>query len=77
MVVKVLLFGREREIVGRESVEVDVPRGASAAAVLEMLGREWPGVKGARLAVNHAFARGDEAIGEGDELALIGMVSGG
>ena len=30
-----------------------------------------------RFAVNHAFAADDRAIAEGDEVALIGLTSGG
>ncbi|MBS0192203.1 MAG: MoaD/ThiS family protein [Planctomycetes bacterium] len=77
MRVKVLLFGREREVLGRTSLELEVPEGMRADDLLVRLDREWPQVKGARLAVNHAFATGGEEIRPADELALIGMVSGG
>ena len=80
MRVKVLLFGAEEKRVGRSSVDVDVASGASVADLLRCLREQCPqlaGGSGARLAVNHAFASGDETIGEHDELALIGMVSGG
>ena len=51
--------------------------------VLAALARACPAIAdalpGCRLAVNHAFADGDDAppIQSGDEVALIGMVSGG
>ncbi|MFO0860286.1 MAG: MoaD/ThiS family protein [Phycisphaerales bacterium] len=77
MRVQVLLFGSERAAVGRASVEIEFDGKASAREVLRALGERWPALKGKRLAVNHAFATGEEMIGPKDEVALIGMVSGG
>lgn len=77
MKVKVLLFGAEEKSVGRSSVDVDVAEAARARDVLKALVQRWPELKRGRLAVNHAFVAGDEKIGAKDEVALIGMVSGG
>lgn len=77
MKVKVLLFGAEEKSVGRSSVDVDVADAARARDVLKALVQRWPELKRGRLAVNHAFVAGDEKIGAKDEVALIGMVSGG
>jgi molybdopterin converting factor small subunit len=77
MKVKVLLFGAEEESVGRSSVDVDVVDAPRARDVLKALCERWPQLKRARLAVNHTFVTGDEKIGAKDEVALIGMVSGG
>lgn len=77
MKVRVFLFGNEQERVGKQSVEVEVESPARAREVFRVLCEKWPELKGARLAVNHAFSTGDEVIRANDELALIGMVSGG
>ncbi len=77
MKVKVLLFGAEERSVGRSSVDVDVVDAPRARDVLKALVQRWPELKRARLAVNHAFVAGDKKISAKDEVALIGMVSGG
>ena len=81
MKIDVLLFGPQAEIVGADVVSVELTAPATAAAVKQavreaepMLG---PSLASSRLAVNHAYAvDGDEIFAE-DEVALIGMVSGG
>ncbi|MEN0020615.1 MAG: MoaD/ThiS family protein [Planctomycetota bacterium] len=54
---------------------------ATAGAVLESLGKASEALRESlrtsRLAVNHEFAGGDTVIRPGDEVALVGMVSGG
>jgi len=79
--VTVLLFGGAAEIAGSSSVRVEVEREPVAAVVLAALGRSVPALEpvlpSARLAVNHEFARPDQMIREGDEVALIALVSGG
>lgn len=82
MVIRVLLFGPEAAAAGVRAVEVDVADGArTAAAVLGRIGEACPALRGrlgsARLAVNGEFAAPAQAIGVGDEVALIGLVSGG
>lgn len=79
--VKVLLFGAEAAAMGAAFVPVAVERGCTCEALRERLGAEHaalrPFLKTARFAVNSEFAAPDRAIGPGDEVALIGMVSGG
>ena len=79
MRLEVLAFAHVRDIVGRASIEVDVPAGATVRALLDALYERWPGLRDLRLrvAVNHAYAREDGSLGEGDEVALIPPVSGG
>lgn len=77
MKVRVRLFGAEEQELGRSTIEVEVGDRARARDVVRAIGVQWPKLKRARLAVNHAFATGDEVVGVKDELALIGMVSGG
>ena len=81
MQVEVLLFGPQAAIVGAERAVVDVVDDATAADVLRELAHRAPGLeeslRTSRLAVNHEFAAADQPIATGDEVALIGMVSGG
>ncbi len=81
MRVEVLLFGPAASAVGRDRVEVTAPDGATAGEVLGALGGQYPALqemsRGARLAVNQAFARSEGVVREGDEVALIALVGGG
>lgn len=71
----VRLFGPLAQRAGAEAVLVEVPSEApTCAQVLAALPAE---LAGHRLAVNHEYASADTKISEADELALIGMVSGG
>lgn len=81
MQVRVLLFGPYALALGQSSCTVSVRDDATACAVLDEIKRSMPALAplmtGARLAVNHSFASLDVPIRENDEVALIGMVSGG
>jgi|GEM_PF-474953 len=79
MRVEVRLFGPERAAAGRDTVAVDLAESATAGDVLAAVGEACPGLSlaAARLAVNHEFAEPARAIASGDEVALIGLVSGG
>jgi molybdopterin synthase catalytic subunit len=81
MAVRVLLFGPEAAAAGRAFVDAPVDAGATAGRVKEAVGRAFPAlarsVRSARLAVNAEFAPDDQVIEAGDEVALIGLVSGG
>jgi molybdopterin converting factor small subunit len=79
--VEVLLFGAEAKAVGRASVLVQVPPGASCQTIRHHLAEAYatllPFLKSARFAVNSEFVPLDTIVRDGDEVALIGMVSGG
>ncbi len=81
MKVDVLLFGGAAAAVGTDRARVDVPASSTCAAVLEKLGESEPRLRAfvgaGRLAVNHAFVGPERVIREGDEVALIALVSGG
>ncbi|TWT98182.1 ThiS family protein [Botrimarina colliarenosi] len=82
MRVSVLLFGPQATLAGARSVDVDVAaESPTANDILAALREASPALTGSlamsRLAVNHEFAAPDRPIGPGDEVALIGMVSGG
>ena len=79
--VQVRLFGAEAEAAGQPSVVVQVPQGADCAAVREALRGAAPSLAPllghARFAVNSAYAPDATIVRDGDEVALIGLVSGG
>jgi molybdopterin synthase catalytic subunit len=82
MTVTVRLFAILRQRAGRDSVEIELPEGATVADAFERLA----GVAGIeelvermplRMAVNREYATGSAPIAAGDELALIPPISGG
>lgn len=81
MKVRILLFGPEAAAMARDSVEIDLPEPATCATLLERLSTGFPALAAtaavARLAVNHEFAPADRILTPRDEIALIGLVSGG
>lgn len=82
MQVQVMLFGPIADMLGSDTVAVDTPsEQPTARAVLDSLGEQNPtvsdAVRSCRLAINHSFAHDDAIVGADDELALIGLVSGG
>jgi molybdopterin converting factor subunit 1 len=78
---RVLLFGGIRELVGRESVEVEIPPGGTTENMLDALTRAHPGLGRwrpfLRVAVNREYAPGPVPVSAGDEIAVIPPVSGG
>ncbi len=81
MSIRVLLFGPEAAALGRDHILVALEPGDNCAALLERLHADFPALRpslaAARLAVNSEFAPPDHPVRAGDEVALIGMVSGG
>jgi molybdopterin synthase catalytic subunit len=82
MRVEVRLFAILRERAGRGSIELDLADGATAADALAATGeRAGLAEELARMqvavAVNREYVRGDAALADGDEVALIPPVSGG
>jgi len=84
MPLTVLLFGPHAAAAGAPSLAITPPQQPSAPTcgqVLEAIPKHAPALAplmaGARLAVNHRFAQPHQPIHPGDELALIGLVSGG
>ncbi len=82
MRVKVLLFGPQAAMAKASSIDVMVAdRAATCDTVKAALAEASPllreSIDASRLAVNHAFVSGDHKITEADEVALIGLVSGG
>ena len=81
MRVTVRLFARLRDIAGAAELMRDVPPGSTIASVWSELTREFPDLaryeRSISTAVNADYARMDQAIGDGDEIAFLPPVSGG
>lgn len=83
MTYRVLIFGPYAAAMGGPSVEVCCPQAATATAgeVLRHLAEQHPRLgpmlTQAMLAVNQEYVTKDHPVQISDELALIGMVSGG
>ncbi len=81
MRVNILLFGPLSQAASSVAVSLDVQgETTTAGEVLQALrATPWfpPHLRACRLAVNHAFADDATPIRASDEVALIGMVSGG
>ncbi len=76
------LFGPPAQAAGRSEVRVSLDGAAPTSAHLRVLLPEVeptlrPFMRACRLAVNHRYAPDEQLLRPGDELALIGMVSGG
>src|SRR5207245_9927411 len=80
MNVRVVLFAKPRELVGRPNVELALPPGATAADAWRQLSDEFhlgPLPRCVRCAVNAEYAQWEDRLTDGDELAVIPPVSGG
>ena len=80
MTLTVLLFASYADLLGRSTVTVAVPLGATVADVIAAVGRLPNGrnLPGAPLvAVNHSYATADDLVHPGDEVAIIPPVAGG
>jgi molybdopterin synthase catalytic subunit len=76
MQVRIRLFAGLRERAGTDEVSVELPDGALVGDALEQMRELTAGVP-VVMAVNREYARVDEVLSAGDELALIPPVSGG
>ena len=81
MRVRVLYFAVVRERLRRDHESIELPDGATVAALLDELDRRHPGIAGLRrhlqVARNRDLVRLEAALADGDEVALIPPVAGG
>jgi len=82
MTIVVKLFGPQARMCGRTEVSLEVSgEGATYDALTKQLAEAEPSLRESlatsRLAVNHEYALPEQISREGDDVALIGMVSGG
>ncbi|MEM9645042.1 MAG: MoaD/ThiS family protein [Planctomycetota bacterium] len=79
---EILLFGPQAESVGDHAVRIDgIEFPVAGRDVLQRLETQFPALGPSmavsRLAVNHEFVDAEHLIVAGDEVALIGLISGG
>lgn len=81
MRVTVRLFARLRDVAGAADLARELPGGATAGALWDLLADEHPDLAAYRgavsVAVNAEYARMDARIADGDEVAFLPPVSGG
>jgi molybdopterin converting factor subunit 1 len=79
--VKVLFFGRLRELTGLAEETGELPGGATLAQVFERYAERYPKLAGFRNSMvvsrNQEFAAWDTRVSAGDEIAFLPPVSGG
>ena len=79
--VRVLCFAAAREVVGATEVVWTIAAGANVALLRGDLFERFPALAGharsLRFAVNGEYAKDDQMLGEGDEVAVIPPVAGG
>lgn len=80
MTVRVLLFASYADAVGTPELSLDIPAGARVGDVIDRV-RTIAGSDvlppAPLVAVNAAYARVDDAVAPGDEVAIIPPVAGG
>ena len=81
MMIRVLLFGPEAAAAGASSLSIDAGDRPTCASLADKLRAVHPALAphltSARFAINHEFAPPDRPVSASDEVALIGLVSGG
>ena len=79
--VKVLFFGRLRELIGLAEEAPELPEGATLAQVFERYAERFPKLAGFRgsmvVSRNQEFATWDAQVAAEDEIAFLPPVSGG
>jgi molybdopterin converting factor subunit 1 len=81
MMLRIRLFARAKDLVGADTVEVEVPPGSTVGELRRRLGKERPVLAGilahSLLAVNEEFAEDSLMLPTGADVALLPPVSGG
>ena len=79
--IKVLFFGAAADRAGTRETELEVEEDATLAEIWPLLARRHPDLGPMRgtlaFAVNGEYARGEDAVSPGDEVAVLPPVSGG
>jgi molybdopterin converting factor subunit 1 len=81
MTIEVLLFASLKDAAHADRVNVQLPEAITVADLLHATGEQFPALSRhlphCRVAVNREYARNDQPVREGDEIALLPPVSGG
>ena len=79
--VKVLFFGRVRELTGVSEESVDMPEGATLGDLFENYQARFPSLSGFRSSLvasrNQEFSSWETVLSSGDDIAFLPPVSGG
>lgn len=79
--VEVLLFGAAADRAGTRKVELEITEAATLGEIWPLLAEKHPDLSSMRdtlaFAVNGEYARMDDSVGPGDEVAVLPPVSGG
>lgn len=79
---RIMLFGPQARLAGKSELSITLPgETATPSMMMESIAKQAQALAeslpASRLAVNHSYVGPDDSITPGDEIALIGMVSGG
>lgn len=81
MQVNILFFATLKDRAGLPRTALNLPVGATVAGLREALAAAFPGLAAALpsalVSVNHEYAFNEDALNDGDEVALFPPVSGG
>ena len=79
MSIQVLFFGATAAVTGQRRIQVESPNGTPSAQVFGKILADYPRLAAHKLhySVNQQYAKGDEVLNDGDELAIFTAVSGG
>ncbi len=83
MKVRILFFGATADSVGEREILAELPDGADSKTALDHIFEAVPKLSASHkreslhFSINQEYAKGDEIIHDGDELALFTAVSGG
>lgn len=81
MHVHIKLFATLKERAGKPELGLELPPASTVADLKQALGRDLPGLAqalpSALISVNHEYAFDQDALKDGDEVALFPPVSGG
>jgi molybdopterin converting factor small subunit len=79
MSIQILFFGATADITGQRRIDLESPAGTASADVFDKLLGDYPRLAAHKLhySVNQCYAKGDEVLNDGDEMAVFTAVSGG
>jgi molybdopterin synthase catalytic subunit/molybdopterin synthase sulfur carrier subunit len=79
--VRLLAFAGARDVLGAGEILLDLEAPCTAEELLGRMCRDYPALspyrRSIRVAINGAYAKSEEMIAAGDEVALIPPVAGG
>jgi MoaE-MoaD fusion protein len=79
--ISILLFGRAREIAGRQTLELNLEGDPTVGSAFDVLKADYPKLgemeRSLLLAVNESYADRSQKLEDGDRLAVLPPVSGG